>query len=340
LPVTLKDIAREAQISVTQVSRALGGYNDVNKDTREKVLTIAKKMGYHPNQLARQLQSQRTNVIGMVIPSDAVKFSDDYFQALILSIGHAISEYGFYMMFSTYSDEVSEMAAYRDFVGGKRVDGMILARTRINDQRIQYLKEQNHPFVVQGRLSANEIEDFSFVDLDNELGIQLLCKHLIELGHQNLAIILPPQGLAYTQYRLDGFFKAMQSASLHVNKNHIFQGNLTQQSGYEQTKNILEKLPKTTAIVACNDLMALGAMNAVQDRGLVVGHDIAVVGFDDVLASQIASPPLTTIHQPIDKTGDLLVEILVNLIKESPTTHSQILLEPELIVRRSSVPSI
>ncbi len=332
----LKDIAQKTNFSVTTVSRALGGYDDVSEETRQTILSVARELGYEPNLVARQLQSQRTDTIGIIAPMEEVYVSDGYFRELLISLGSAASRKGFDLLFSAHSSFSNEMQAYRKFVGGNRVDGMVIVRTRKDDPRIDYLTRQGCPFVVQGRLEPDVEELFPYVDLDNRKGVYLLTEHLLQQGHKQIAIILPPIDLAFTEYRLRGYRDALQAYHLSLDEKHIFYGDLGQHNGYSITQRIIQHLPYVTAIVACNDLMALGAIQAIQEANMRVGSDIAVVGFDDIPAARLSRPSLTTIHQPINDIGTHLVDILVSHIDGTASEAAQMLLAPQLIVRDST----
>jgi LacI family transcriptional regulator len=334
--VTLRDIADKSGFSVTTVSRALAGYDDVNEDTRRKIIDLALLMGYEPNQVARQLRHQRTATIGMVIPANDQGFSDDFFSELMMGVGHAATVYGYDLLLSAQTSPENEMAAYRRLVGGRRVDGVILARTRLDDPRIEYLKQQGFPFVVSGRNTPGQPSDFPYVDVDSQLGIKLMVHHLAELGHRHIGLILPPPEMAFTSYRLTGYQEGLAEAGLSYNESYVLHGDLRRLGGYQAARQLISAFPQLTALVACNDLMALGAISAVQELGLRIGSDIAVSGFDDIPAAEYSTPPLTTIRQPIYEIGQRLFEMLIRIIQRLPLEEPHILLEPTLVIRESS----
>ncbi len=337
MQITLKDIARKTGYSITTVSRALAGYDDVNSETRQHILEVSNLLGYQPNQLARQLRSQRTHTIGMIIPADDHSFSNDFFTQLMLGMGSSASNEHFDLLISTQpSGARGEMDAYKRIVGGHRVDGIIVARTRRDDPRIAYLKQQRHPFVVSGRNAPGEVSDFPYIDVDSQAGIRRVTQHFIELGHHHIGLILSPEDIAFTEYRHAGYRQGLEQAGIPYETNYVSYGDLLWAGGYQSTQRLLDQCPELTAIVACNDLMAFGAMSAVQGRGLQVGHDIAVSGFDDIPAAEYAHPPLTTVRQPIYEIGQQLVQMLVYIIAGITLPQSQLILEPNLVVRESS----
>jgi LacI family transcriptional regulator len=336
MQVTLKDIAKESGYSITTVSRALAGYTDVNEDTRRRIAAIADTLGYQPNLLARQLRSQRTFTLGLIIPSVDNSISNEFFSQLLLGIGDAASHAGYDLLVSAHVPGEPEMAAYRRIVGGNRVDGMILARTRQNDERIAYLQGLNHPFVVNGRGAPGEPSDFPFIDVDSQTGIASAVAHLVELGHRHIGLILPQPEMAFTGFRHAGYQDGLAAAGIEYRADYVTHGDLQRSGGYERANALLDAHPEITAIVASNDLMALGAISAVQARGMQVGTDVSVTGFDGIPAAEYAHPALTTLHQPIYQIGQRLVALLNHLIVGSAPEETQSLLTSTLIVRAST----
>jgi LacI family transcriptional regulator len=333
--ITLKDIADKSGFSITTVSRALGGYDDVNEETRQHIVNLAISMGYEPNQVARQLRHQRTNTIGMIIPANDQVFSDDFFSELMMGVGHAASVSGFDLLLSAQTSPENEMAAYRRMVGGRRVDGVVVARTRRDDSRIDYLKQLSFPFVVSGRNALGQPSDFPYVDVDSQLGIKMMVHHLVELGHRDIGLLLPPPEMAFTPYRLKGYQDGLAEAGLRYDESYTYHGNLKRSGGYDAALQLLSTSPRITALIACNDLMAFGAIRAIQEQGLQVGVDVAVSGFDDIAAAEYSTPPLTTIRQPIYEIGQRLFEMLLRIIQGQTPEETQIVLEPSLAIRDS-----
>ena len=333
MPVTLQDIGTLLGVSVATVSRALAGHSGVAPATRQRVLQAAREMGYHPNVAARRLQKQCTDAIGFIIPTFGPRFSDPYFSELLAGIGSAAGQ-DYDLLVSTYSpDTPDEAQAYEGFVQGRRVDGMLVVRTREHDARIAYLLERDFLFVAFGRSHVKG--DFCYLDVDGTAGIREATHHLINLGHRRIAIVLPPENLMFTHYRRLGFEEAMTEAGLSIEKTLVEFGDLTERSGYEIGRTFLVRDGPPTAIIACNDLMALGVISAAQGLGLTVGRDVAVVGFDDVSLAAHSHPPLTTVRQPIYEIGQRVCHMLIRLIEGETLEERHVILSPQLIVRES-----
>ncbi|MFQ5611240.1 MAG: LacI family DNA-binding transcriptional regulator [Anaerolineae bacterium] len=331
---TLKDIAQKVGRSVTTVSRALADYDDVSPETKALVQQVAVELGYIPNINAQRLRKQRADTLGLILPTFGPRFTDPYFSEFLAGVGNQAAKQGYDLLVSTRAPGDEELEAYRRKTWGRRVDGFLVVRTRCNDPRIAFLVENQVPFVAFGRTA--QPGDFPYVDEDGVLGMQLVTEHLIERGHRHIVCLAPPAGLMFTTYRLQGFHQTMQAHGLAVDESLIVYGDLTQRSGYNLAQAILDREKPPTAIAACNDLMALGAMSAAQNQGLTVGRDIAITGFDDVPPAEHSHPPLTTVHQPIYKIGGMVCEMLIKLLRGEALAERQVILEPSLVVRASS----
>ena len=334
MSVTLKSIAARVGKSVTTVSRALAGYDDVSEATREQVRQVASELGYEPNIIARQLQKQRTDTLALILPTFGPRFSDPFFSEFLAGVGNEAARHGFDLLVSTCAPGDEEETTYLKHIRSRRVDGFIIVRTRRQDTRLALLQAHGYPFAAFGRVEADT--DFPLIDEDSRLGIKLMVDHLVELGHTRLACITAPSDLMLAHYRLTGFIEALESHGLPVDSDLIIEGDLTQKSGRKVGKQLLSRADLPSAIVACNDLMALGAMSAAQERGLVVGHDISITGFDDIPPAEHAHPPLTTVRQPVYQIGAMVCQMLVNVIEGEEIQERQVILQPSLVVRQSS----
>ncbi len=330
--VTLKTISQVTGYSVTTVSRALTNYDDVAPETREKIHEAARKLGYYPNITARQLKKQRTDTIGLILPTYGPRLNDPYFSELIAGIGDELVDFNYDLLLSTRSPGSEELAAYRYMVEGKRVDGLIVVRTRKQDERIKYLNETQLPFVAFGR---SDLEfDFPYIDEDGEAGFTQLTEYILSLGHQKIAFISAPMELIFANYRLQGYCKAMQNAGVTINPDYIIEGDLTRRGGENAARKLLSMPDRPTAIIAANDLMAMSVISVAREFGLVVGKDISIAGFDDVLPADIFS--LTTLRQPIYDIGRLLSSMLFRFINQEPVEERHLLLKPKIIIRNST----
>jgi len=335
MSVTLQDIAQELDVSIATVSRALRGMPGVAESTRQLVLKAAQEQGYYPNLAAQQLQRQRTNTIGFIIPTFGPRFSDPFFSELLAGIGNAAAEAEFDLLVSTVAPGKDELKGYQHLVAGRRVDGLLVVRTRRQDQRIAYLSAEDFPFVAFGR--TDQELDFPYVDIDGQQGLFKVVTHLIERGHRRIAFINASEELMFAQHRLTGYRQALAAHGLPYDDDLVRLGGLVETDGYHAGRALFclgEQMP--TAVCASNDLMALGMMRSARECGLQVGVDIAIAGFDDIPLAKMTHPPLTSVHQPIYQIGRLICEKLLCLVRDEELAEPQTLLLPELVVREST----
>lgn len=338
MAITLKEVARKAGVSVTTASRALSGYDDVADDTRKRIQHTADQLGYKPNLMARRLKTRRTETIGVIIPSDKPDFVNPFVTSFLSGVGNEAAKNQFDLMISTHApNSRGEKDAYARAVAGGWVDGVLVLRTRRSDWRIKYLHDNNHPFVAYGR--SNFDFSYPYIDEDSITSIRLVTEHLITHGHRSIAFIAPPNDLMFSLLRREGYIKTMRQHDLPVRPEWIFEGDMTQRGGYEAMNNLFALKKRPTAIIAGNDLMAIGALDAVKDRGLKIGQDISIASFDDIPVAAYTDPPLTTIRQSIFDVGRMACEMLLHLIEEKePPRTSTILLKPDLVIRKSTGP--
>lgn len=333
--VTLRDLAAQLGLSITTVSRALAGYGDVAEATRRRVLAAANEVGYVPDVTARRLQKGRTDTIGFVIPTFGPRFSDPYFSELLAGIGNEAARHDFDLLVSTQPPNTPhEQAVYRRLAESRLVDGLLVVRTRLQDPRIAYLAETSFPFVAFGRSDLDV--DFPYVDEDGYLGLELVTQHVIDQGHRRLAFITAPDDLMFCTYRRAGLEATLQRNGLSLAPDCDIAGDLTQQGGFAAMNQLLDLPSPPTAVIACNDLMALGAISAAQKRGLAVGRDLVITGFDDIPPAEHSHPSLTTVRQPVYSIGRQICSMLIQLIREEELAERHVLLQPELVIRESS----
>jgi LacI family transcriptional regulator len=336
MTVTLKALAQHLNLSVTQVSRALGGFPDVSAETRARVERAARELGYVPNIAAQRLKKQRTDTIGLILPTYGPRFSDPFFSELLAGIGNEANEAGYDLLLSTHTPGDEEMRAYERFVGGRRADGFVVVRVRSQDERIKFLAKQGIPFVAYGRSDLKL--KYPYVSADSYAGFCEAAEHLITLGHKRIAHIAAPPNLTFAHHRLDAYRDTLTQHRLRIDEQLIVQGDLTQASGYATTVQLLGLKRAPTAIMAANDLMALGAMSAIHEKGLRVGREVAVLGFDGIPLAEHSHPPLTTVSQPIYSIAKQVTRMLIQIIQGETPKPMQVLIHPTLMVRESTHP--
>jgi LacI family transcriptional regulator len=335
MSVTIKDVAKRLNLSITTVSRALDGYGDVAEETRARVRQTAKEMGYVPNRVARQLRRQRSETIGYILPALRPRFNDPYFSEFIAGLGDESAEHNIDLLVSTAppGDE-SERELYQKWVQGRRVDGFILNRMHLQDWRVQYLSRNGLAFVTLER--TLDPCEFNFIELDGQAGMMSMISHLVGLGHRRIAYIGAPSYLTLQANRFAGYREGLVSEGIPVETSLIVEGDMTRAGGYRCGISVLEISKPPTAIVCVNDLTAIGVLHAAHEKNLVVGCDLAISGFDGIEETEHTHPALTTLVHPIYDIARRLVKMLIQELSGEPVSESKVRITPELVVRGST----
>lgn len=334
---TLRDVAREAGTSITQTSRALNGHDDVSASTRARVEEAATRIGYSPNLEARRLKmpDTRTHSIGLVLATSSQRFSDPFFGELLTALVDSAAHHSYEMQLSTPLADEDPTASYQRAVRSKSVDGFVVLRAALNDPRVQFLREHNVPFVTFGRI--DDLEDHPAVN-DSIDCLQPAIDHLVALGHSKIGCLAEPLEYAIAAQRLASFQTALASHGIEAEPAHTVPSGFREDAAADATNQLLDGNDPPTAIVAFNDLLAIGALRAAETRGIRVPDELSVVGFDDIHAARFTSPPLTTLRHHDQAIGRQLIAQLRAAIEE-PNDAADIYLTPELVVRQSTGPA-
>jgi LacI family transcriptional regulator len=330
--LTLEDIARQAGVSRSTVSRVVNGQPYVKADVRERVLKVIQSTGYHPNLAARTLASQRSWMIGLVLPRSVSSFfSDPYFPRLTQGIAQACNQHNYTLGLFLVGTPEDEEKIYPRVSRRGFLDGVIMQSGQIGDHLIDRLVNSTLPLVVAGR--PFNTTDVSFIDVDNvQAAYQAVC-HLARLGYQRIGMITGLTNSTVGLDRKEGYLKALLDQGLTMEKSLIVEGDFSEIGGYHGMEQLLPARPD--AVFAASDQMAMGAMRFVRDSGLRVPEDIAFVGFDDLPQSSLADPALTTVHQPITQFGIKAVEVLIDLIEHGTKPAQRVIMNTELVIRDS-----
>lgn len=336
MSITIRDVAKRLNLSITTVSRALDGYDDVSEKTRQRVIQVANEMGYTPSRNARQLRRKRTDTIGYIMPTSQPRFADPFFSEFIAGLGDEASVQNLDLLITRAPpDQESERFAYQRWVQGRRVDGIVLSRMRQDDWRVHYLHESRFPFVSFGR--TNTPIDYPYIGVDGVGGVRRLIVHLVEQGHRSIAFISAPSNLTLQIDRFRGYQEGLAEAGLIFDERYVTEGDLTRNGGYWAAKKLLALKPAPTAIIGANDLTAIGVLRAAREMGITVGRELAVAGFDGIEDAEHTTPPLTTLNQPVYDCARRLVRMLIAIINNQALDEPHVLLQPELIIRDSTL---
>jgi LacI family transcriptional regulator len=330
--LTLTGIAKRAGVSPATVSRVLNDHPNVREEKRLRVLQIIEESGYQPNFAARSLATNRTGIIGLVIPNSVhTLFSDPYFPRLTEGIAQACNEHDYMLsLFLFHTEEVERKLIPRITRKGF-VDGIIIQSTGLDDSVLSEVVEGEVPYVVAGRPLRSP--EASYVDVDNVAGANEATTHLIQLGYKRIATITGALNTAAGMDRLEGYRTALLDHGIQFDESLVAEGDFTEESGYYSTKRLLVYDPD--AIFVATDTMALGVMRALREEGITVPEDIALVGYDDLPPARNAVPPLTTVRQPVSRFGVKVVETLLDIIQNGAQLPRRIVFSTELVIRES-----
>lgn len=332
---TIRDLAHLTNLSITTVSRALDGYDDVSNSTRERVLKAAKEIGYEPSAAARNLRRKKSDAIGYILPTSFPQFSDPYYSAFLAGLCDTTAVSPFDLVISSAapnSDE--EKNIYHRWISGKKVDGIILNRIRVDDWRIDTLLQENIPFVPFGHVDSGS--NYTRVRVNDHECFFNLTNHLLANGHVDIAYIGADADLKLQRERLSGFQEAMDQSNYQVQPEYIITGDLSKESGIRAAHELLSLPHPPTAIMCCNDMIATGVYKGVTQRGLRVGHDIAVTGYGGFQEGNFVDPPLTTAIQPTYEIACKMANILFSLLHHENTDSLEVIFESDLVYRSSS----
>ena len=326
--MNLKSLARALGISKTTVSRALNGYPEVNVHTRARVLAAAKEAGYEANPMARSLAVGRTNVFGIIYPLLPSDLGDPMFLSVVGGMSAALEKSKMNLIIAPVSAQ-NELPSYEQMVRGRRVDGLVVGRTLVHDERVAYLVKKGFPFVTHGRTEL--AQPYAWFDYDNEAGIGLATACLLAHGHRRIALISAPLELNFARQRKNSFIACMSEAGLAVDPQYLVDNTLDRRTGYQAMQQLLACTPRPSAVIVDNHLSAVGAVRALLDAGIEIGKEISVIVWGSIEDSLVGSN-VTTIDQPdAGGAGAKMIEMLSALLAGTPPSELQVLWQPVLL---------
>jgi len=326
--MNLKNLAKKLGISETTVSRALNGYPEVSERTRLRVLAAAEATGYRPNTMARSLAVGRTNVVGIIYPLHPNDLADPMFMDIVGGMSAALEARQMDLIIAPVSPS-SELRAYEHMVQARRVDGLMVGRTRIHDERIAYLAKQGLPFVAHGRTQLNA--PHAWFDYDNEAGMRIAVERLLALGHQRIGLISAPLDMNFAHQRADSFRDLMHQAGLAVDPGYLIGNTIDRRSGYQAMKDLLARSPAPSAVIVDNHMSGVGALRALLDAGVEIGRALSIIVWG-IMEDSVAGHNVTTIHQPNPiAAGAKMVEMLLAVLDGTPLSALQVLWQPVML---------
>lgn len=331
--VTIRDVARVAQVHPGTVSRALNEQTRalVNPETAERVLRAAEQLGYRPNRIARGLKTSRSHTIGVLIPD----ITNPLFPPILRGIEDRLDEAGYTSLIVNTDNDPERERIDLEAMRARQVDGFISATARLDRELLAELAAAGTPLVLVNR----SLEDGSVpaVTVDDRRGIALAVEHVVSLGHTLIGHVAGPQNLSTGHRRHLGFVESMRAAGLDAPERQIsFGASFTEDEGARASAELLDAAPDVTAILAGNDLMAIGCFDTLERLGLSCPDDVSIVGFNDMPFVDRLRPPLSTVRVPQREIGKVAADLLLEQLSGAQETATQILLEPTLMIRGST----
>lgn len=330
---TIKDVARLAGVAPSTVSRVIAGSSRISPETHERVRAAMKELKYHPNDIARSLLARSTQTVGLVIARPAEQaFTNPFFPELLRGIGAALHEEGYNLLLTMAATPQEERSACLKLLRQRRVDGVLLTSGRVKDRLVDDLLAEEFPFVLVGRVPDER--PVYWVNNDNIAVGAMAVAHLLAKGHRRIGLINGPIDMMVALDRQQGYLQALKQAGIQPEPAYQVGGDFTQQGGYLAMQNLLQISEPPSAVFCADDTMAVGALQALRDRGLVGA--IALIGVNDDPLTALIDPPLSTIRIPVFDLGATAARMLVDLLGGKAEGPAQVILPSQLLIRASS----
>jgi LacI family transcriptional regulator len=334
--VGIAALAQHLGLSVSTVSRALNGYTDVNDETRARVLDGARQLNYSPNAASLRLRHGKSYAIGLIVTTSPHRYMEPFYIPLLSNLDEGFRRHGYDLMVSTVPQGVEEDGFFRRLVSSRRVDVAILTRTRRQDSRIAYLKENDFSFVTLGM--SDSANTNAYVGIDTGSAARVSTERLIGMGHTRIAAISGPSIYSDAWNYMRGYRAAMSAKGLSVPPDYAYECEPTEENGVAIANILFDLDPRPTAIICNSDLIAWGVTQAANARGIVLGSEIALIGCDNSAISPLTKPPITTFLWPQKDIADALIAAVFSVINGE--TPQPVVFQPALMARESDGKSI
>ena len=326
---TLEEIAKLSGASRSTVSRVVNNDPNVSEKTRRKVLEVIQRVNYHPNVMARSLAGGRTRILGLAIPTGVSRlFTDPFFPLLIQGVSSACNQQDYSVMLWVAEADY-ERRSVNKVTQNQLIDGLIVASMLLEDPLVESLIENDIPTVLIGRHPNNT--SISYVDVDNHNSAREIVSYLLRLGYRRIATVTGPQNMIAGADRYEGYKVALRQWGITLEPGLVADGDFSEEAAYSAMRRILPHKPD--AVFAASNSMAIGVLRALNEAGLRVPEDVAVVGFDDMPFAAHTTPPLTTVRQPVLRAGSMAADTLMSIIDNPGSAPRRIILPTELVIR-------
>ncbi|MGN7416537.1 LacI family DNA-binding transcriptional regulator [Paenibacillus sp. SAF-068] len=330
MKATIYDIAREAGVSIATVSQVINGKGKISEKRRAEIMEIMERLHYQPSAIAAALTGKQTYTLGLLVPD----ISNPYFAELARAVEDRSRQLGYSVVICSTDNKDERVERYLNLLQQKRVDGMMIGTGIDNADILSPLLQQSIPVA----LIARHMPSLSVhtVTIDDILGGALAAEHLLELGHTHVAVLSEPSKVSSSQERVRGFRETLNKAGHTLEPNQIRASAADLSSAKKEALLLLGESNHPTGLFCCNDIQAIGALQAAKELGLRVPEDVSIIGFDNTILASVTSPPLTTVAQPIEELGHRAVDLLIDELKDEQKEPQKIVLKPELVIRESA----
>jgi len=325
---TIKDVAKYAGVSMATASRVVRGEDNVSPKRKKLVEDAIKALNYEPNAIARQLRQKETHSVIVIIPD----IRNTFFHEIIVGIEKVAFQNGYQVLLADMQNDVQVEEYYFNSLAQRQTDGIISLSANIG-RRLMEEVSSRYPVVIACQYIDNS--DLPNVTIDNIEASKKIMQHLIDRGYRNIGHLTSQPNILLYRDRFTGYCQVLAENGITIDLELVKYGESSLESGYEQMCALLDQKKQVDAVFAAGDIMAIGAMKALTERGIRIPQDCAVVGFDDIELSSICTPPLTTIRQPQTKMGVMAMNMLCDLMAGKELANRQVVLDYELVIRES-----
>lgn len=332
MTVTIKDVAKQANVSISTVSRVINDSKPVSDEIKQRVLRVIEETGYTPNPVARSLVMKKSQLIGVIVPD----ISNFFISEVLNGIEEIGKMYNYDILLCNTYGELKQELRYLNLLKSKQVEGIISMTWELREEHKEFFSKQDIPIVMINR-DASEF-DITSVSIDHRQGAYEMTKYLIDKGHKKIALIRSgTENYLFGVDQYEGYAKAMNEHNLNIDKKLIKNCQFKLECAYDAVQEMVDKKVVPTAIFATTDSMAFGAINCLIDNGYRVPEDVSVVGFNDIKFASIYRPQLTTIRQPIYDIGAVAIRVIIKKIKGEEIKENIFTLPHELVERDSCI---
>lgn len=330
MKATIYDVAREAGVSIATVSQVINGKGKISEERRNEIIQIMERLQYQPSVIAAALTGKKTYTLGLLVPD----ISNPFFAEIARAVEDQGHQLGYSVVICSTDNKDERVERYLSLLQQKSVDGMIIGTGVDNKEILTPLLERSTPIALIAR--EMPLLDLNTVVVDDVVGGALAARHLLELGHTRAAVLAEQAKVSSSRERVRGFGQALEEAGCLLPEEAVRYCDYVVEDGKRKALELLGRPDRPTALFCCNDLLAIGALQAAKELGLRVPADLSVIGFDNTILASVTDPPLTTVAQPIESMGKKAVDLLIQELKKEEGYKQRVVLRPELVVRQST----